>query len=143
MIVAYSKMAAHTPAFALISEGWNDLVQEGLTSEWVGYSPVGFDNEVLYAVRGSGADAEIIGVLCYMVLKDVQNIHVTLGYVEPTSRGQGAYRAMWDALMARAKAAGIVKVVGVVHPANKAMQGVMQKLGRKLVGLTYGIDVGG
>ena len=47
--VHYSKQAASTDAFALLAEGYNELVQDGHTPERLGASPVGWSNEVYYA----------------------------------------------------------------------------------------------
>ena len=56
--VRYSKSASFTPAFALIAEGWNELVQSGLTSEGRGDAPFDASSEVLYAEQ---PDGEVVG----------------------------------------------------------------------------------
>ena len=134
MQVVYSKSAADTPAFALIAEGWNELVQSGMTPEGRGNSPVHAKTEVLFAAH---EDGEIVGVLCFDKVESLNQFFVSLGYVEPTSRKKGVYTALYAELMTRAKDEKISRIVGTVRAENKAMQQVMGKLGRKLVDLVY------
>ena len=134
MKVVYSKQASDTPAFALIAEGWNELVQMGLTPEGRGDSPVRHKTEVLFAVRD---DNEIVGVLCFEKVEQFNQFWISLGYVEPTSRKQGVYTALYAELITRAKDEKVSRIVGSVRADNKPMQKVMVKLGRKLVDLIY------
>ena len=60
--IVYNRQAASTAAFALIAEGWNELVQEGLTPDGKGFCVVDATDHVLYAER---EDGEIVGVVCY------------------------------------------------------------------------------
>lgn len=132
--LGYSRRAAATPAFALIIEGFNELVQSGLTPE--GRADLGAlpTTEVLYAARDDG---ELVGVLCWDRCDAASQWSVALGYVEPTSRKQGVYHELWAALIERARHEGVARIIGSVHPDNQPMRAVMEKLGRHLASLTY------
>ena len=134
MKIVHSKQAANTAAFALIAEGWNELVQEGFTPDGQGFCPVEANDQVFYAER---EDGEIIGVLAYQHYEPLGQFYVKLGYVEPTSRRQGVYRALFEALLKRAVADKISRITSTVAVDNVAMQEVMKRLGRPLVGLAY------
>ena len=133
MKIEYRKSAAATPAFALITEGWNELVQDGFTSELLGVCPVDSRNEVLHYAR----DGEIVGVLCWQ-RDDVTNAFVvSLGYVEPTSRRRGVFRELYAELRQRADAKEVGRIVFQVHPMNVGAIEVVKKLGAGLSVLTY------
>jgi GNAT superfamily N-acetyltransferase len=134
MKISYSRRAADTPAFALIAEGWNELVQGGLTPELRGDSPVGTENQVLYAER---EDGEIVAFLCFTHHEALSSFSVSLAYVEPTSRKQGVFRDMWAALIERAKRAKVRRVTVDVHPDNENMTEVMSRLSMPVVAWTY------
>ena len=138
--LGYSKYAAATPAFALIAEGWNELVQEGLTPDLRADCPVSWTNRVLFAAR---EDGEIVGALCFHYDEIVNAFTVTLGYVEPTSRRQGVFRQLWDALLARAAAEKITRVFTLAHVNNGVMQDVMKRLGQPIASLGYETIIGG
>jgi hypothetical protein len=132
MQVLYSKRADLTPAFALIAEGWNDLVQSGLSPEGRGYCPVKPSTEVFYAER---EDKEIVGVLCFD--RDGDRWQVCLAYVEPTSRKQGAFRSMWKSLVAFATKQEAASIILSQHVDNEAMEAVMAKIGLQPAAITY------
>ena len=134
MTIAYSKSAAATPAFALIAEGWNDVVQEGMTPDLRGDCPVAWTSQVLYAER---EDGELVGVLCW-VHDDVTNAYVvSLGYVEPTSRRRGVFRELFVALRTRAAEQNIWLIVLQAHAHNGAAHEVLKRLGIPLASLVY------
>ena len=140
MRIGHSKSAAATPAFALIAEGWNELVQEGLTPDLRADWQSGANSQVLYADRDE--DREIVGVLCFVVDDATQHLTVTMAYVEPTSRRQGVYRELWAALLHRAAELKAARVTLAVHVDNVVMHEVMKRLGQPVVGLTYETLVG-
>jgi hypothetical protein len=84
MRVEYSQSAANTDAFALIAEGWNDLVQEGHTPDQDAISPVGPGDEVLYAIS---KDGDIVGVLTFKVGERPRVARITLRRaIQPQAR---------------------------------------------------------
>ena len=139
MKVGYSKSAAATPAFALIAEGWNELVQEGMTPDLRGDSPVAWTQQVLFYAR----EDEIVGVLCFSH-DDVCNAYVlSLAYVEPTSRRQGVFRVLWQELVKRASEAGVSRVMANIHESNNvAMAAMYTGAGATLVSRTYELLTG-
>ena len=127
MVVLESKSAIATPAFELIAEGWNFLVQEGLSPDYRGVCPVDWHNSVLYACTSDGG--EVVGVLTYQH-DDVCNAYVvSLVYVEPTSRKQGVFRALWTALLDRAKEKNVSRVILEVSVRNAPAKAAMSRLG--------------
>ena len=58
--VEYSRSAANTPAFALIAEGWCELVSDGHTPDYQGICPVDAGSELFY---GRSKDGDCVGVL--------------------------------------------------------------------------------
>jgi len=135
MVVLESKSAAATPAFELIAEGWNVLVQEGLSPDYRGVCPVDWHNAVLYACPGD--EGEVVGVLTYSH-DDVCNAYlVSLAYVEPTSRRQGVFRAMWAALLDRAKEKNVARVILEVSVRNAPAKAAMGRLGAEPERVVY------
>lgn len=132
--IAFDHQAANTLAFALVAEGWNELVQVGHTLEGQGFCPVEPSDHVLYAER---EDGEMIGVLCFRALPALGECHVSFVYVEPTSRRQGVFRLLLAALEAQAKAKQLSRIRGNVHANNAGMQAVLQRLAKPVVGLMY------
>ena len=134
MKIGYSKTAAATPAFALIAEGWNEQVQEGLTPDLRGDCPVAWTSQMLFAER---EDCEIVGVLCW-VHDDITNAFVvSLGYVEPTSRRRGTFRELYAVLQKRASEQNISRIVFQVHTENATAQEVLKRLDLPVTSLVY------
>ena len=138
MVVLESKSAIATPAFELIAEGWNFLVQEGLSPDYRGVCPVDWHNAVIYACVGDRpGDGDVVGVLCYQH-DDVCNAYVvSLAYVEPTSRKEGVFRAMWAALLDRAKEKNVARVILEVSVRNAPAKAAMGRLGAEPERVVY------
>ena len=134
--IGYSKRANLTHGFAILAEGWNDLVQDGFTPDGVAQSPVLATDEVLYAVS---TDGDIVGALAFRAEDEAICVH--LSYVEPSSRRRGIYRQMFEALMERARASGIRKITSEVAFDNKVMHDVLRRTGRHPVAWVYEITV--
>lgn len=137
MQVEHASAASASKAWPLIVEGVNELVQEGLLVDRCGF-PVNWDDQVLYAVSREG---DVVGAVCYRKESWSNGAHISLGYVEPSSRRQGVYRLLFAALVERGKAEGLVQITGTVDAKNDAMQKTMAALGRKLTRLTYAFDL--
>jgi len=130
--LAYNSSAAFTPAFALIAEGWNELVQAGLTPEGRADAPFDAASEVIYAERDDG---EIIGAVCYH--RRACQFYVTLAFVEPTSRKQGVFTDLFEALKIKAKEEKIARITGDAHAENEVMQAVMARLRVQPAAVTF------
>lgn len=140
MKIGHSRSAAATPAFALIAEGWNELVQDGLTPDLRGNSPVEWPNHVIYAARDDG---EIVGVLCYGFIDVISAVTVTLAYVEPTSRRQGVFRDMWAALQEKAKTLKAARIIADIHVNNQIALLAFDHVGATPVSLSHELIVEG
>jgi len=140
MKILYSERAQHTPAFSLIAEGWNELVQTGNSPDGVAISPVTKDSEVVYAALDNG---EIVGVLVYGSdwVMDEHPTRVQLAYVEPSSRRKGVFRAMLAELVSRARTLKKTTVVMSSTPENSDVMTVMRKLDIPLTTITFEIGV--
>lgn len=83
--------AACTDAYALIAEGWNALVQDGLTPDLRGVPPVDDKTQVIWAASPEG---DVCGVLCFAYETQAQAISIKLAYVEPSMRKRGVFKDM-------------------------------------------------
>jgi GNAT superfamily N-acetyltransferase len=135
--VRYSKMVGETPAFAIISEGINDLVENRYYDGRGGF-PVGWNDQVLYAVSEEG---DIVAVLTYQKFKARNSYYVTLGYTEPSSREQGIFSQLWGELLNRARNDGVTRIDAETHVKNKPMQAALAKYNARCQGLSYALDV--
>ena len=140
MKIEISESAYKTPAFALIAEGWNEMVQASLTTDGQALWPVGGDDTVLYTTLDSG---EVVGVL---VLASegapyARAARVTLAYVEPSMRKKGVFKAMLAAALDVAKSKQMSKVSISCSPDAGVMQLVMRKFDIPVATVTYELGV--
>jgi GNAT superfamily N-acetyltransferase len=112
MRVEYSQSAANTDAFALIAEGWNDLVGPG--------------DEVLYAIS---KDGDIVGVLTFKVGERPRVARITLAYVEPSSRRRGVFKDLASELRRLCKERGLARIDCFISPQNDLAQYAAKELG--------------
>ncbi len=138
MRIEHSKRAARTPAAPLIVEAWNDVVQEGFTSDLEGVFPVKPDDVVLFAVSPEG---DIVGVLTYGLVPPDAVVEVTIAYVEPSSRKRGVFKALLAELRERAKRVGAEGVTMKVPAQNAPFQAVMRRLNAPAASVVYEIAV--
>ncbi|CAA2141516.1 GNAT family N-acetyltransferase [Hyphomicrobium sp. ghe19] len=128
MDISYSRSCANTAAFALLVEGWNELVQDGFTPEGLAVCPVSADCECLYAY--SDAD-DIVGALAFKYDKAQDANVIVLAYVEPSSRKRGVFTALLTELKNRSggseSSAG--RILITVPADNKIGTEVAAKLG--------------
>ena len=109
--IEYSRKASQTPAFALLAEGWNEIVQSGFTPDLVGVCPVTADTEVLYAISTEG---DLVGVLAWDGSTPDGKYRVTMAYVEPSSRRKGVFHALLTTLKQKARQDSPVNGVGTI-----------------------------
>lgn len=126
MDYAYSRSCADTAAFALLVEGWNELVQEGFTPDGLAVCPVTAECECLYAYR---SDDDIIGAIAYRYMPDTNSVAIVHAYVEPSSRKRGVFRGLVDALKQRSADEGLSAVYMAVTFRNPTAEAVLQKVG--------------
>lgn len=126
MKIVHNRRASYTPAYGLLAEGWNELVQSGFVPEHNGVSPVAWDNEVFYAVSDEG---DIVGVIVWAASQQSAVYEVKLADVEPSSRRRGVFRAMFDELAARARKNNVVRIASSVHAGNTVARMAFEKAG--------------
>ena len=136
--VSYSKQASATDAFALLAEGYNELVQDGHTPERLGTSPVGWSNELYYATLAEG---EVVGVLAWEQVPQLGALVVTLAYVEPSSRRRGIYKELFAALVDHANKRGVRKIIHQVGVENATARSVMLATKALLTSQTFEHDI--
>lgn len=100
VVIKHSPSTNRTPAFAIIVEGFNELVQDGFTRDYTSEPPYTSTSEVLYA---SGYDDEIIGVLVFSKDTLAGIITLNLIYVEPSSRRMGVGVSLLSDLINKCK----------------------------------------
>jgi hypothetical protein len=123
--IAYSRSCANTAAFALLVEGWNELVQEGVTPDGLAVCPVTADCECVFAYSAEG---DIVGAIAFKYVKDLDALGVVLAYVEPSSRKRGVFSALLADLKARASQRASQVLVNVPTTNDGGFE-VVQKLG--------------
>lgn len=138
MEIAYSKRAGSTPAFELIAEGWNEIVQNGFTPEHDGVSPVLASHELLYAYNAEG---EVLGFLSWVSDPAAGEAKVTLAYVEVTSRKTGIFNSLWSAFKQRMQKEDIDRITLQVGVENKAMQAVLRHIECVPVSFIYDLQL--
>jgi L-amino acid N-acyltransferase YncA len=136
--VYYSKQASATDAFALLAEGYNELVQDGHTPDRLGASPVSWSNEVYYATV---AENEIVGVIAWEAVPQLGALVVTLAYVEPSSRRRGIYKELFTALCDHAKKRGARKIIHQIGVENATARTVMLATKALLTSQTFEHDI--
>jgi predicted acetyltransferase len=132
--IRYSRHACRTEAFALISEGWNEAVQEGYTPELVGVCPVGDHSEVVYAVS---QDGDVVGVIAWDSDDSRLTFDVLLYYVEPSSRKQGVFTEMCRVMAEHAKKRGASSIFISAHPDSKPAHIAIGKLKGRPIEMRY------
>lgn len=133
LTIRYDRRASCTAAFAIMAEAWHEMVQEGLTPDNVGSPPIYPDSEVLYAV---GPDGDIVGVMVWHRDERTGHYHVTLGYVEPSSRRQGVFTSLFEALRKFALESGVQRIV-TVTAGHQSVVAVLSGLGGVRTQVTY------
>lgn len=135
MTLGYSPSAANTDAFALIAEGWNEMVQEGLTPDREGVCPITAKDEVIYVLSNDG---DVVGVLTFLV--DPSGVaRITLAYVEPSSRKRSVFRAMFEDLRARCAQRGVTRIDVAVSPRNDPGLRAMKTFGGGPQSISYSV----
>lgn len=111
-------------------EGWKSLLDSGLAEDVV---LLGWDHKAFVAEE----DGRPIGILCYQETDWRNELSITLGYVLPDCRERGIYRALWNALVEKAREKKCAAITGITSSENLRMQRVAEKLGRKQCSVTY------
>ena len=135
MIICQTANVVSSPAFQLISEGMNYLVQEGLHS----------GHEFLLQETDSAIwaeeEGEALGVIVFRYKMSAPAMQVVLSYVEPSSRRNGLYTRLMNALVKRAEEQRIVSILSTVSTVNASMLKLMQKMGRAPTAVLYELKV--
>ena len=135
MNICQAAHAVSSPAFQLISEGMNYLVQEGLHP-----GPellLQETDQAIWAQEGG----EVLGVIVFRYRPNVPMMQVVLSYVEPSSRRNGLYTRLMNALVKRAEEERIVSILSTVSTVNASMLKLMQKMGRAPTAVLYELKV--
>ena len=136
MRIEHSLSALKTPAFAIIAEGWNELVQSGHTAEGVALCPVLGHDEVIYAVA---SDGDVVGVIAYRPAWSDRSEHgmISLAYVEPSSRKKGVFKAMYAMLKTSALRHKWLKITLDTPPENMELQSFLRHMDVSIATLSY------
>ena len=138
MKIGYNRRASHTPAYGLLAEGWNEVVQDGFAPDQQGVSPVAWDNEVLYAVSDEG---DIVGVIAWASTPQSAVYIVTLAYVEPSSRRRGVFLAMFQDLANRARTSNSVRIDSTFYGQNEQAIAAFKRVGGMPAAMTLENDL--
>lgn len=133
--LAHSLSAAKTPAFALVTEGWNELVQEGLTPDGLGVTSFDGSAEVLYILDN---DQEPVAALVYSVDSRLRTIELHMAYVEHSSRRRGYFRALALELVKLAKGRGYQEIAVTLPTDSSPEANGARAAFRRVLSLTGG-----
>lgn len=87
---------------------------------------LGWDNNCIVATEGG----EPVGIMVWIDQKHVRGIWLTLSYVVPRRRRQGIFRAMWEALVEKAREKNVVEIQSSTNVGNAPMRAAAAKVGR-------------
>ena len=135
MIICQAAHAVSSPAFQLISEGVNYLVQQGLHP-----GPEFLLQETDQAIWAE-EEGEALGVIVFRYKPNIPVMQIVLSYVEPSSRRNGLYTSLMNSLVKRAEDQGIVSILSTVSMANASMQKLMHKMSRAPTAVLYELKV--
>ena len=138
MKIGYNRRASHTPAYGLLADGWNEVVQDGFAPDQQGVSPVTWDNEVIYAVSDEG---DIVGVIAWASAPQSAVYIVTLAYVEPSSRRRGVFKALFRELTARAVKQNVIRIDATVYGDNPRATAAFKRVGGMPAAVTLENDL--
>jgi ribosomal protein S18 acetylase RimI-like enzyme len=131
---------SHSPAWPMIPEHMDELVKGGLAETpyeypaWNDVALVAFDDE----------HNSPIGFLIYRYYDFNASWFIMQAYVRPEHRRRGVHTALFEALVARARARKDIREIRCgtsVH--NHAAQAAFEKQGRKPYAIYYGFEVPG
>ncbi|MCO5157839.1 MAG: GNAT family N-acetyltransferase [Aquamicrobium sp.] len=131
--IGYSKSTQNTKAFALVVEGWNELVQEGMTLDQISFPYAATDAEVLFADLHN----ETVGCLLWRHSAGTQTFHVTMAYVEPSSRKKGVFKELVQSLKKLAKQRQVTRISFEFGAGNDVAEDVMEAIGARLSSVVY------
>lgn len=132
--VQHFEQINRTPALPIAVEGHNAMLQAGMSDP---VTAINWDNEALLAKD----DAAAVGVLVFCHHKWDCSLFVNIGYVQPSARRQGAYRAMWERLVEIARERKVSVIIGASHVDNAEIRLVNERLGRKPYAIMYAYPV--
>ena len=113
----------------------NHLVQEGLHP-----GPEFLLQETDQAIWAE-EEGEALGVIVFRYKMSAPAMQVVLSYVEPSSRRNGLYTRLMNALVKRAEEERIVSILSTVSTVNASMLKLMQKMGRAPTAVRYELKV--
>ena len=134
LTIQHHKSINGTPALRLAIEAEAHLQAHSLIGP---YQLTQWNQQALTAWLGN----EIVGILTYQDEDWRNEFAVILGYVVPHHRNQGIYRALWEALIIRARDAGRPRIIGGTSPHNTTMLSTMEALGRRAFQILFAFDV--
>ena len=112
-----------TPALPIAARGWMELMDAGLVQNCL---LLGLDQKAFtYSIDGI-----IAGVLVFEHHAYRKEVFVILGYVLPEYRRTGVYRALWLALVEKAKDLKCHHITSGTAAANESMRSAAAALGR-------------
>lgn len=131
--VKHVAMINGTPVVPVIAEGMVESGRYGIHEVVIHW-----EHEALYIENRGGG---VVAVMSFAHQKHDGQTWIYMAFVRPEYRGRGMYRALWDAVVAQARDAGMRQVAGGVHPDNERMAGVAAAVGRRQLYTCWGVDI--
>ena len=127
----------HSPAWPLIPYALAELRDAGLDHQ--PFVPPVWNDAVMLALGPAG---DCRGFIAYRVDEMRSGWFIMLSYVPEDFRRQGIHTALFEALVARAKAKGdILRIESGTHVDNIAAQRAFERQGRHAVAIHYTYNV--
>jgi len=112
-----------TPALLLALKGNVEIVEAGFAVPAVHFN---WDSKAVVA----SIDGVPCGVITWNHTEWMKQVDITVAYVLPEYRRRGVYRAMWEALVEKAKVVGALEIMSNTAVANAPMRGAAAAVGR-------------
>lgn len=116
--ILHSPHSLGTPPVRLFGKAWSELIDKGLTDEWIIPFYEGFP--VVYAIEQVRFSPICVGFITYQV--SYGEAYVRMSYVVPERRRQGIFTQMFDALKARAVEENFKRIAGGTFVQNEPMK---------------------
>lgn len=132
--------AASPQSLHLAVTGWVDLVARGLTDDRS--MPFNAGSSALIAIGKNGQEDALFGILVFSIDQGFRRVWVDFSYVAPEFRGQGAYTALWGAIVKFAEETKCLTIESATSMNNTVMRAIAKKQHRQegVVHLLYKVN---
>jgi GNAT superfamily N-acetyltransferase len=125
-----TKLSGSKP-LALLAIGWAEISAQSSHPAIPAFT---WDHSVFWLEL----DGKVVAALTYKFEEWDGTLFIGFGYVWEGARRRGLYRRLYEAARQEAIKRKAVRIAGITEPWNLAMRSVAEKLGREVIGISYG-----